>query len=311
MQACVHDLFRKPGSIFPGNALVFAPTGGGRPVILCRTARSNARYDDPGAAAVLTIRPFELPNQTSPTEQSEPVRDVRAELRPWGFWASLGWGLFTFATTLLAAFIYLAIRSRIHQVTILSALREDFTVVEIGLSVVPVVVLAIAVKCRHYSLRDYFALNGIPRRDLALGIAGLIAIAIFEAIEWLLGIDEGSASVATSYRTSELAGMLPALWLAIVIAAPVNEELLFRGFLHRGWTSSRLGVSGTIILTSALWTAMHVQYYGFGLLGVFATGLLLGWIRQRSASTTLTIVLHALNNLVAMIVLTVQIQWSS
>jgi membrane protease YdiL (CAAX protease family) len=265
----------------------------------------------PGGAAVLAIRPFELPNQTPPTEQSEPVHDVRGELQPWGFWASLGWGLFALATTLFTAFAYLAIWSRIRQVTILSAWHEDFTAVEIMLSAVPVVVLAVAVKRRHYSLRDYFALNGFPRRELAIGIAGLIAIFVFEAILWLFGADAGATSVVANYQATKLAGILPALWLATVIVAPATEELVFRGFLHRGWAPSRLGVSGTIILTSALWTAMHLHYNGFGLVCVFATGLLFGWIRQRSASTTPTIVLHAVYNLIAMTVIAVQIDWLS
>ncbi len=179
-------------------------------------------------------------------------------------------------------------------------------------SVVPVVVIVVAVKGRRYSLRDYFALNRIPRRDLALGIAGLIAlIVVFEAMERLFGIDAGSKSVAATYRAAKLAGMLPALWLAVVIAAPVSEELLFRGFLHRGWAPSWLGVCGTIVLTSALWAAMHQQYNGFGILCVFEMGLLFGWIRQRSGSTTLTMMLHALNNVVAMSLIAVQIEWLS
>jgi membrane protease YdiL (CAAX protease family) len=38
-------------------------------------------------------------------------------------------------------------------------------------------------------------------------------------------------------------------------------------------------------------------------------GLIFGWARQRSGSTALTIVLHALNNLIAMIVIALQIEW--
>ncbi len=38
-------------------------------------------------------------------------------------------------------------------------------------------------------------------------------------------------------------------------------------------------------------------------------GLLFGWLRQRSGTTTLTIVLHALNNLFAMAVVAFQVQW--
>ena len=99
------------------------------------------------------------------------------------------------------------------------------------------------------------------------------------------------------------------LWLATIIVAPVTEELLFRGFLHRGWAPSWLGVSGTIVLTSALWAALHQQYNWLGILCIFLMGLIFGWMRQRSGSTTLTIILHSLNNLFATILVAVQIEW--
>ena len=53
-------------------------------------------------------------------------------------------------------------------------------------------------------------------------------------------------------RWGTLTWLLATTALAAVVVAPVTEELIFRGFLHRGWERSRLGVSGTIILTSVL-----------------------------------------------------------
>jgi membrane protease YdiL (CAAX protease family) len=136
-----------------------------------------------------------------------------------------------------------------------------------------------------------------------------VLLVVFDAMDPLFGIDDGSKYVEATYRAAKLAGVLPMLWLATVVVAPVAEELLFRGFLHRSWAPSWLGVSGTIILTSALWAALHQQYDPIGILCIFLMGLMLGWLRQRSGSTALTIVLHALNNLFAMIVITVQIEW--
>jgi hypothetical protein len=122
-------------------------------------------------------------------------------------------------------------------------------------------------------------------------------------------MDAGSESVAATYRAAKLAGMLPMLWLATIIVAPITEELLFRGFLHRGWAPSWLGVSGTIVLTSALWAALHQQYDWLGILYIFLMGLIFGWVRQRSGSTRPTIILHALNNLFATMLVAVQIEW--
>ena len=93
-----------------------------------------------------------------------------------------------------------------------------------------------------------------------------------------------------------------ALWLLVIafcVAAPISEELFARGFLYRGWSESRLGPAGAIVLSSIAWTALHLQYDWFFFGEVFSIGLLFGYIRYRTASTWLTIVLHGLNNLAA------------
>ena len=49
-------------------------------------------------------------------------------------------------------------------------------------------------------------------------------------------------------------------------------------------------------MISALWAVIHTQYDWYGIFQIFLIGLLLGWVRWRSGSTLLTIVLHALIN---------------
>jgi membrane protease YdiL (CAAX protease family) len=257
------------------------------------------------------IATFDLPTENPRLALSDPARDVRASLRPWGFWGTLGWGLFAMATALFAVVIYMGFWMLTHQLRIPDASDAAFSVVAgIVASVAPVIVLVIAVKSRQFALRSYFTLGRIPRGHLVFGVVCLIMLIVaLEATERLLGIDAGSESVAATYRAAKLAGMLPTLWLATVVVAPVTEELLFRGFLHRGWAPSRLGIFGTIVLTSALWAALHQQYNWLGILCIFLMGLIFGWVRQRSGSTTLTIILHALNNLLATILVAIQIEW--
>jgi membrane protease YdiL (CAAX protease family) len=45
--------------------------------------------------------------------------------------------------------------------------------------------------------------------------------------------------------------------IALALAAPVTEEIVFRGFLYRGFSESRIGVAGTIALTVA-WALIHI-----------------------------------------------------
>jgi membrane protease YdiL (CAAX protease family) len=240
-----------------------------------------------------------------------PAREVRAELGPWGFWGSLGWALFAVATGWFAAIVYTMVWMLTHQLSLANPQDVSFsTAAGIAALTAPLVMLAIAVKIRKFSLRDYFALTGFAGRDLVLGIACLIGlIVVFSGVQWLFEIDGGSKYVEATYRAAKAAGVLPLLWLSVVVVAPVAEELFFRGFLHRGWAPSWLGVAGTIVVTSALWAALHQQYNATGILLIFLMGLIFGWMRQRSGSTVLPIVLHMFNNLLATVLVAISVEW--
>jgi len=90
------------------------------------------------------------------------------------------------------------------------------------------------------------------------------------------------------------------LWLLVIafcVAAPISEEFFARGFLYRGWSESFLKVPGAIVLSSMVWTVLHLQYDWYFLGEVFCIGLWLGYMRYRSRSTWLTTVIHGINNL--------------
>ena len=56
-----------------------------------------------------------------------------------------------------------------------------------------------------------------------------------------------------------------------------------------------------IVVTALLWALMHVQYDWYVIGQVFASGLLLGWLRWVTGSTILTILLHGLINFEGML----------
>jgi uncharacterized protein len=47
--------------------------------------------------------------------------------------------------------------------------------------------------------------------------------------------------------------VLPLLWFTFVVAAPAGEEIMFRGFLYRGWIQSQRFVVPGVVIISALW----------------------------------------------------------
>ena len=89
------------------------------------------------------------------------------------------------------------------------------------------------------------------------------------------------------------------LWLALAVAAPVFEEICFRGFIFTGLAESRLRWQGATLITSLLWASIHVQYDWYGMATIFALGLVLGTARAITNSTLLTMSLHCLINVLA------------
>jgi membrane protease YdiL (CAAX protease family) len=90
----------------------------------------------------------------------------------------------------------------------------------------------------------------------------------------------------------------PVNWLvglAVIIGAPVAEELLFRGFLLPALTKTSRGFWGAAVATTFGWTALHF-YSIAGLIEVFAIGIYFAWLVRRYGTLWLPMALHALYN---------------
>jgi uncharacterized protein len=149
---------------------------------------------------------------------------------------------------------------------------------------------------------DYLALRWPSWTNLLIGVAALFALVMgWDQISRLAGREVEPGFMGDVLRSARADGALWLLVVAFCVAAPITEEFFARGFLYRGWSESVLRPTGAIILSSLVWTALHLQYDWFFLGEVFSIGLLLGYLRYRSNSTWLTIVLHGLNNLAAVV----------
>jgi membrane protease YdiL (CAAX protease family) len=93
--------------------------------------------------------------------------------------------------------------------------------------------------------------------------------------------------------------MKPLLWFALMVMAPLSEEILFRGFVFKGLQNSRVGAIGAILIANIVWSAMHAQYDAYGIAQVFIAGLLLGAARLKTNSIYVPIAMHSFMNLIA------------
>jgi membrane protease YdiL (CAAX protease family) len=89
-------------------------------------------------------------------------------------------------------------------------------------------------------------------------------------------------------------------WVALVVATPIFEELLFRGFIFAGIRASPLGAVGAVLITALAWTIVHHEPDPFEFALIFITGVMLGIARMRTGSVWVTIAMHMLHNLISM-----------
>lgn len=146
-------------------------------------------------------------------------------------------------------------------------------------------------------LKDYL---GLKRPDLRQALRWALITCAFcllsDGFYSLLGRPIVPEFMLKAYGTASPRWIL---WLGIVIAAPIFEELCFRGFVFKGLAASRLRWVGATIISALLWAIIHMQYAWPEMVVIFGLGIVLGTARAMTGSTLLTIWLHALINVVA------------
>jgi membrane protease YdiL (CAAX protease family) len=176
---------------------------------------------------------------------------------------------------------------------------------------VEIAVLVFAARLRRWPPAIYLGLVMPRRAEVIVAVACVIVLGVaFDAILYVTGRELVPPFQVEIWRTAVDAGWLIWLLAAIVVAAPIGEEIVFRGFLFRGlakpgWEVHAIGV------ISLAWALLHIQYDWLGMAQVFLIGLMLGWFRWASGSTFLTIGMHILINLESMIETWIKVEYFS
>jgi CAAX protease family protein len=87
--------------------------------------------------------------------------------------------------------------------------------------------------------------------------------------------------------------------LAIVFAAPLFEEIFFRGFLMSALEARGLPAVTGAVVSAALWAVIHFQYDFYNIVVIFLMGLVLAAVRIKTRSIVPCLVMHALGNAIA------------
>jgi membrane protease YdiL (CAAX protease family) len=149
---------------------------------------------------------------------------------------------------------------------------------------------------------------GFKRFNLVAG-AGLVVIWFFlvKIISYFyvilaerVGLEE-TQDIARQIPEAFGAGTIGFIIAAMMVAvlAPVAEELFFRGFLYQA-LRQRWGVNVAVIASGVLFSLAHFNLYL--LVPIAVIGFALAYLYERSDSLGPPIMLHALNNLISVVV---------
>ncbi|MGM0565315.1 MAG: CPBP family intramembrane glutamic endopeptidase [Bacteroidota bacterium] len=187
---------------------------------------------------------------------------------------------------------------------------------QMGIFVLPPLLFAILIKKNVFY---YFQLDKSPN-PRSLLFSFLIAFTILPAInilaqwnqqlnlpelfqstqQWMEVREETAKELTELFlnRTSWQALMSNLLFIAVIPA--IGEELFFRGVLQKTFSAWFRNPHAGIILTAVLFSALHMQFFGF--LPRFVLGLLFGYYFYWSRSLWLPVFAHFINNGAAVLV---------
>jgi membrane protease YdiL (CAAX protease family) len=239
-------------------------------------------------------------------DPAPPQSTARTEPPHWKFWPTILWGLLVAVVVsvvqgLIVFWEQLAAGNTSDEAILAAA--EDGTLLSLavyGTTIVGCALVAGIVKLKKDAvLRDYLALYEVPPGTVLRWLAYLaIVIVLSDGLTTLLGKPIVPEVMVQWYASTQPAWIL---WGALIVAAPLFEEVFFRGFLFKGFQRSYLGTIGAVVLTAALWALVHLQYDAYGMATVFVLGLLLGAARARTGSLVVPLLMHSMANVVATI----------
>lgn len=188
------------------------------------------------------------------------------------------------------------------------------TIQAFGLFIVPAFIIGFLFHSRPAS---YLKFNPTSKRFIILtafilfaSIPLINAMAVFNQSmhfpDWLSGLEnwmrekENSAQELTEafLRMDSLKSLLFNIFMIGILPA-IGEELIFRGILQRIFAEWTKNIHWGIALAAIIFSAMHMQFYGF--LPRMLLGVVLGYLFYWSGSIWVPITGHFVNNTVAVI----------
>ncbi|MGQ9425923.1 CPBP family intramembrane glutamic endopeptidase [Gilvimarinus sp. F26214L] len=224
----------------------------------------------------------------------------------WGFWATLAWSVLIGAvfiavqTLVVGAYVNIGDATKGYDAALMDG--DVLSAATIASAFVCTGLVLLAVRLRRGGRPgSYLALRGVSGKSILVWTGLFIVLLV--ALDLLTSVLDRPVTPDVMREIYQSTDSKLLLFVGVVFAAAIFEEIFFRGFLLEGLRRSAMGNWPSVILTAALWSLVHLQYDVYGMASIFAIGVFLGAVRMGTGSTLLAIALHALNNALAFLFL--------
>lgn len=112
--------------------------------------------------------------------------------------------------------------------------------------------------------------------------------------QWMRSAEDSAAESTRQLLDIHSIGQLLVTIFVVGLMAGVSEEMFFRGALQRTMQDSRLGTHTVVWAVAIIFSAIHLQFYGF--IPRMVLGLWLGYLLVWTRCLWVPIIAHTLNN---------------
>lgn len=242
------------------------------------------------AGVLMNVRYITLKFRNKEILKSVPY-SVRAN---WGIWDVCKVAiLFLFFNHIIYIFESLFFEPDIYLRMVINTYILDATVITL-------VIFAVTVTYRQglgalgLSLKNWLGnvIRGILGYVSLIPILFLIILLVF-AFAHRLNYQPPVQPVFDLFLIEERRGIIILSTILVAVLGPIGEEIFFRGFMYKA-IRNRFGVSRALILSAAIFAALHNNPVGF--FPIMALGMLLAYLYEKSDSLIPSITAHIIHN---------------
>jgi len=135
-----------------------------------------------------------------------------------------------------------------------------------------------------------------------IAIFGISFIYVF-LMNSVLGIEAPISKIEILIRNRSISNTV--LLIVVAFIGPIAEEVFFRGFLYSAFKKN-WGILPALLLSSILFSVVHLQIFSF--IPLLVIGWLLAYLFERTRSLLPAIFLHAIYNLILILILLGQLE---